>query len=330
MHEPRLFSATATLLLVTVLAAPAALAAGGGTVTNQPPVLQSFSGDVNTAQNTAPVTERFTLVAKDPNGEGDFAGAKIMSTYAAFGTGSGYAEWLFAQGSAGCPTSTPPAGWSCTDSTPQDGILSFLYTYTWPSGIPVGTYTQTGTAQDEAGYVPGMTETTTFSTPAVVFSSNVYKWDGTLDTVNWGAWTATPGATNVASSNFLKAENQGTNPGTISIKYTCADFSGPSSGKIPIASATTGTAGPGCTATNAANANNVKYCWYQSSLSQVPDTGDAGHTYSNFATCQSPVNAAATVSINVPANTRVWVDYIILQMPGVLPDGTYSASYSAT
>ncbi|MHB8632573.1 MAG: hypothetical protein ACYDBQ_01210 [Thermoplasmatota archaeon] len=316
-------------LLVLITAAPAVMAAGGGTVSNVPPTIQSFTGDVTTAQNTAPVTEHYTVVAKDPNGEGDFAGAKITSTYASFGTGASVAEWTFAQGSSGCPTSAPPSGWGCTDSTPNDGVLSFQYTYTWPSGIPTGTYTQTGTAEDGSGYVTGLTKTTTFSTPGVVFNPNVYKWNGTLDTLNWGAWTATPGASNVASNNFLKAENQGTNPATISIKYTCADFSGPGGGKIPIASATTGTAGPGCTATNAANPNNVKYCWYQSSLTQVPETGDAGHTYSNFATCQSPVSPSATISINVPPSSRVWVDYIILQMPAILPEGTYSATYSA-
>jgi hypothetical protein len=319
----------AALLVVATSAAPAAMAAAGGNVTNQPPLLQPFTGDVATAQNTAPVTERFTLVAREPNGEGDFNGAKITSTFASFGAGAGVAEWAFAPGSSSCPSS-PPSGWSCTDTTPGDGVLSFQYVYAWPANIPVGTYTQTGTASDEAGYATGLTETTTFTTPPVSFSTNVYKWDGTLDSLNWGAWATIPGAANVASTNFLRAENQGTNPGTISIKYTCADFTGPGTGKIPIASATTGTAGPGCTPTNTANPNNIKYCWYQSSLSEVPETGDSGHTYANFGTCQSPVSTAATVSINIPPKTRVWVDYILLQMPAVLPDGTYSASYSAT
>ena len=320
---------SAALLLAVTIAAPAALAAAGGNVTNQAPLLQSFSGDVATAQNTAPVTERFTLVTRDPNGEGDFNAVKVTSSFASFGTGAGVAEWAFAAGSSTCPAS-PPTGWACTDSVLGDGVLSFQYTYVWPANIPVGTYTQTGTASDEAGYMPGLTETTVFTTPAVTFSVNVYKWDGTLDTANWGAWATIPGAANVPSANFLRAENQGTNPGTISIKYTCADFSGPAGGKIPIASATTGTAGPGCTGTNAANPNNLKYCWYQSALNQVPESGDPGHTYANFATCQSPANTAATVSINVPPKSRVWVDYVILQMPSVLPDGTYSATYSAT
>lgn len=322
-------SVLAPLLVLATIATPSALAAAGGSVTNQAPILQSFAGDTSTAQNTAPVTERFTLVARDANGEGDFNGVKITSTFPSFGTGAGVSEWAFAPGSAGCPAS-PPTGWSCTDSTPADGAISFQYTYTWPPNIPVGTYTQSGAASDEAGYVAALTENTVFTTPGVAVTTNVYKWDGSLDSRNWGAWTSIPGASNVVSANFLKAENQGTNPGTISIKYTCADFTGPGPGKIPIASATTGSSGPGCTSTNAANPNNVKYCWFQSSLSEVPETGDAGHTYANFATCQSPINSAATVSINVPPKSRVWVDYIVLQMPSVLPDGSYTAAYSAT
>lgn len=320
----------AALLILAIVAAPPAMAAAGGTVTNVPPSVQSFTGDLSSSSNTAPVIEHFALIVRDANGEADMDGVRILSTYTAFGSGSGTAEWTFASGTAGCPASAPPTGWTCTDATPQDGVLSFQYTFTWPTGVPVGSYTQTGAAQDAAGYGAGSTETTTFTTPPVVFNTNVYRWDGTQDTVNWGGWTATPGAANVLSGNFLKAENQGSNPATISIKFTCADFSGPSGGRIPIASATSGTPGPSCTATNSGNPNNMKFCWFQSSLNQVPESGDVGHTYSNFASCQSPASPAATVSVNIPPFSRVWVDYVILQMPAVLPGGTYGASYSAT
>ncbi|MHB8634652.1 MAG: hypothetical protein ACYDBQ_11950 [Thermoplasmatota archaeon] len=311
------------------LCGTAAAASGGGTIANVPPSGLSFVPSASTLSNAQATQVTYSYTVKDANGEADFAGIRICSSFPGFGSAAAasdcapgavrQAEWTFPQGTSGCPA--PPPNWSCVDATPSDGVLAFTYAFTWPAQAPTGSYTETPYARDETPYVAGPAVVTQVTTPGVSFNANVYRWNGTLDTNNWGNWASSPSATNVPSLNFLKGENPGTNPGTISIKYTSTEFSGPQAAVVSIST------GNGA---KPSNANNLRYCSFTSTLSQVPESGDASHSYANFATCGTSGPADGAISLNIPAQSRVWVMYWVLAMPATLPDGTYTAAYSAT
>lgn len=275
------------ILLVLALIVPVAADTGGGTVSNVDPVEDSFSGDQGSQDNLNAVTETFSFQVHDNNGEADLAGVKISSDDATFGT----------QECLDVTVGTSCTDWTFTDSTPNDGILTGTFTYEWPAGQTAGTFTQTFSVKDEGSYVTGSTDQTIFTSAAqVTVEAGTYTGAGASDGGNWGGWTANPGATNVASTNFLKATNSGTAAGQVTVSFSATDFTGPSSIAID---------------------GNLKFC---TGTGATPDAG---------MTCD-PVDADGSDQFSVPASGTLWIGYEIAAMPSVLPDGSYTATYTFT
>lgn len=282
-------------LLCLLPLAPLSSGAGGGTVSNVAPQVQAFTGNQATVNNNNAVQETFSMTVFDSNGEGDIVAVQIASTSSTFGTVS----WS----SIAC--ATPPAGWTCTDSTANDGRLVITYAFTWPVAHATGTYTQTPSVKDATPYVAGPTETTTVTASAVMSftASQVYDAAGAPVAQNWGAWTANPGAANVNSANYLKAVNTGTAAGTVSVNYQETSFARTGGGTIAID-------------------GNIKFC-----TAQTSDTSPQAPQALTFS-CDSTASADGSRSISVPSHATMWVTYQLASLPAILPSGTYSASYS--
>ena len=291
---PRILLAS---LLLLALAAPASWAGtGGGSVSNAAPTVQSFSGNKASIDNNAASAEVFTMTVFDANGEADLQSVKIASTNSAFGTQTWTAPMACA---------SPPAGWTCTDSTPNDGVLVVTFTYTWPAATATGTYTQTPSVKDEGSYVAGATETTTITASAVLsFTANqVYDATGAAVAQNWGNWVVSPGASNVNAINYLKAVNTGTASGAVSVNFQETAFAGPGSGSIAID-------------------GNVKFC-----TASTTDTSPQPPNALTFS-CDATASVDGSRSFTIASHATLWIGYQLANLPAVLPDGAYSASYS--
>lgn len=286
---------TTGLVIAAFLAAmalsPLALAqSGGGTVTNKAPTVTSgLTGSVSSTNNLNSVSESFTFSVTDENGEGDLAAVKIVSTDATFGTKECLAPF------------TSCVGWTKTDSTVGDGILSFSFSYTWPAGQAPGTYTQTVSVRDEGSYVVGATtDSTTFSNAAsITKGSGTFASDGTADGAAWGGWSASPGATLVKSVNYLKASNTGTASGSVTVSYSDTAF----------ASATTGGSVP--------IDGNIKFLHGKGS-------SPASSTFTATAT-----DADGSFTFSIAPGETLWIAYELQSLPAVLADSSdYAAAYT--
>lgn len=280
----------AALVAAMALSPLAAAQSGGGTVTNKAPAVTSgLTGSVSSTNNLQAVSESFTFSVRDENGEGDLAAVRIVSTDSTFGTKECLAPF------------TSCSGWTKTDSTSGDGILSFSFSYTWPAGQAPGTYTQTVSVRDEGSYVAGSTtDSTAFSNAANVASgAGTYDVTGAADGAAWGGWSASPGATLVQSVNYLRATNDGTAGGTVTVSYSDVSFT---------SSTTGGSIGID---------GNIKF---------LHGTGASPSAATFTATA---VDADGSYTFSVPAGATLWIAYELQALPAVLADASdYAASYT--
>lgn len=277
-------------LLIVLLIAPLAYAqTSGGGINNIAPTGTSFTGNVGTADNLSPTVETFSFTVSDDNGEADIAGVRITSTDATFGT----------QECTDIQATTTCLGWSFSGFN-GDAALSGTYQYTWPAGNGPGTFTQTLGVKDEGTYQDyGTTDQTQITSQAdITIAPGTYDDNGISTGNNWGQWAANPGASNVESVNWLKATNDGTATGQVTVSFTPTTFSG-----------TTGSIGID---------GNIKF---RSGTGATPSTASptAGST-----------DADGTESFTIAAGETLWIGYSIDSIPIPTPDEQYTASYTLT
>lgn len=281
----------AAAILFAVAATTTVVAqSGGGSVDNVAPSITSgLSGDVASTQNTAPVVETYSFTVHDPNGEADLQGVKIDSSDATFGSRECLAPF------SGCD-----AEWSVSGLGDGDGSINFQYAYTWPQGQAAGTYTQSVSVRDEGAYIVGATtDGTVFANaPSIVASSGTFLADGSVDTSAWGDWSAAPGASLVASQNYIRAENSGTAAGDVTVSFSDVSFDSASTGgSIDI------------------DGNILFRVGVGASPSAATFTDTA-------------IDADGSYTTTLQPGDVVWIAYEVQAFPSVLPDATdYAAAF---
>ncbi len=144
----------------------------------------------------------------------------------------------------------------------------------------------------------GLVDCTGAAGSSVSVSTSAHTNTGASSGSVW-SFNAAPGATNALSSNYLKVTNAGDAAGSILVDLG-PSFTGPNGGTI-------------------STSNNVVFLHAKAT------------TPSNVVSWAS-INggASASATIPVPANCDVWIQYRITALPGILPDGSYSASLAVS
>lgn len=287
----------------------------GGSVGNVAPSISSFAGSASGADNSGSSSEVFTLTLFDGNGEKDFRDDVV--TVALSGAATGTFTHAITNAEAG-PETTEPAAFGAdgfkawTGAVKNDGTLIVKFRYTYPIGSPAGTYTFTPTLTPDGGSaIVG----TGKSTPVEVFSEITVApapvgLDGAPTASNWGLWRAAPGgagAENVEGTNLVKLVNTGQKASSrVVIDFTESAFTSPDpdySG-IPID-------------------NNVQFAVCELATGAA---SPSGCTWTYGATSSSGSVAVEFTGLN----KAIYVRYRIVEMPTVLPTGSYGASYTAS
>ncbi|MES2155607.1 MAG: Calx-beta domain-containing protein [bacterium] len=221
---------------------------------------------------------------------------------------------------------TATAGASCTGTT--DYMIAAS-----PASFSAGTTSQTiaVTVCDDALGESSETISLTLSTPAqaVLGATTVFtytitdndlfvtpaadpvKADGTADTgLAWGAWAADPGATNVASANYVKLSNTGDQPTrAYTVDFTAASLTGQSD----------------ATQTIVLDSNVQFACWQDTTPGATSPT-EAGSSYAFGATSATSSTSGSFSGLG----NIVYCKYQILALPATLGDQEYVASYTVT
>lgn len=282
----------------------------GGQVTNSPPAFQSFTGSLGSADNSGTISETFTGAVLDSNGERDMR-LGILSV-ALTGAATGTFTHTISAAESGAPSepaSFGADGWKVWSSTPNDGVLNFKFRYTFPIGAAPGTDTFTVSITPSGGTaIGGPSDATTVGTfSEIQIPTTPVNADGSPAAVNnWGLWSAAPGATNVESSNFVKLTNTGQKlDASVVLDFTEAVFAGADENfSIPLN-------------------GNVQFAWTELAAGA---TSPSGGTYTYLAVS---ADGSATVTFS-GLNKVIFVKYRLVQLPAVLAEQSYGASYTAT
>lgn len=129
----------------------------------------------------------------------------------------------------------------------------------------------------------------------ITTNPGVFSTQGQPLVANWGGWQADPGASGVASTNYLFIENGASSTGQITLSMA-SQMTGPTT--IPLD-------------------GNIRFC---TGTGSTPDAG---------LSC-GPVDSDGVVQVNVPPQGHVWIGYELVSMPSVLPDGQYTAPFTVT
>lgn len=282
----------------------------GGSVGNAAPAFRTFSGSLANADNSGTSLEIFTGTVFDANGEKDLRQATLRvavtgpATYV-----SNHTVTMPESTALDEPASFGADGWKVWSATANDGVLNFKFRFTFPIGTTPGTYAIRPTVVPAGG---SAVDGTADSTVVAVFSeislsaTPVLPSGAASASNSWGLWTATPGAANVESTNFVKLVNTGQKAtASVVLDFTEAGFTGPDANfTIPIN-------------------GNVQFAWAE----LPPDTtAPSAGTYGWLA---PSADGSVTVTFT-GLNKVIFVKYRIAALPEVLAAQSYGASYTAT
>lgn len=287
----------------------------GGSVSNVAPSIVSFAGSASGADNSGSSSEVFTLTLFDGNGEKDFKDDVV--TVELSGGATGAFTHAITNGEAGSETTEPATfgadgfkAW--TAAAKHDGTLVVKFRYVYPVGSPAGTYTFTPKlAPDGGAAIVGPAKSTVVDVfSEITISPAPVGLDGAATATNWGLWTAAPGgagAENVEGTNLVKLVNTG-QKGTarVVIDFTESAFTSPDPDYpgIPID-------------------NNIQFAVCELATSAASPSGCAW-TY-------GPTSSSGSAAVEFTGlNKAIYVRYRIVDMPTVLPSGSYGASYTAS
>jgi hypothetical protein len=283
---------------------------GGGIVSNTAPVLQAFTGSLTTGDNSGSSIETFSGTLFDANGERDFQSAtvRVALTGAATGTFT-HVVTLTEWGTLVEPSSFGSDGFKIWSGTANDGVLLFKYRYTFTIGTPAGVYTFTPAVTPSGGsLVLGTLDATTIEVFSLItIDAAPVTAAGEASAGAWGGWTASPGATNVEATNYLKLTNTGQKAdATVVIDFTETVFTGSDANfTIPIT-------------------NNLQFSWWEDTSPSVSAPSEG--TFSYLTT-----NADGSVAVTFSGlNNIIYIKYRISALPAVVASQTYGAAFTAT
>ena len=297
-------------LLLAPLFAPVGAAQGGGAVTDSPPSFPVWSANRTVVEVNGGAIAFYAEV-QEPNGEADIALVGLDISGATVGTPT-HTVTAIERNRTAEPASFGADGFKVwTGSSAIDGRLYVRYQWTvGPSTAPgvhafrVGTYSSTGVTTLSAAYV---NVTVTASSTIAVASTPVLA-NGTAATgASWGGWEAAPGERNVSAGNYLKITNLGTltRPRVV-LDFTGAAFTGPDGRtSVPIG-------------------GNVEFAWWEDTTpgSTAPSQG----TYAYL-----PANTEGSVTLGFTGvGNIIYVTYRLSEMPSVLLQQAYTASFTVT
>jgi hypothetical protein len=282
--------------------------ASGGSVVDVPGYFASFSSNATQADTGGASVVTLTGSVQDNNSETDVAWIRgwvngssplsvnhtvtatellAMTEPAAFGA-DGFKVW--------------------TGTSSVDGLLLFRWRFTVASTWAPGVYTLQA-AEGKAGlssWSAALPLTVQKASQVTVAASPV-NWTGVTQAGSWGAWNASPGATFVNATNYLKL----TNVGPLLRPKVVVDFK-----ELSFAGTTDA-------AYTVAIANNVDFAWWEDTTpaSTAPSQG----TYEWTASADGSV----TLQFNGVGDVA-YVTYRVKALPAVLRDQPYAATFTVT
>jgi hypothetical protein len=282
-----------------LVAWPSAAQLGGGEVTNTAPKATSITGS-KVSVNPAPTElEMFSMSGGDGNGESDIAFVEVRFYHVATSTST-------PQRVVVNPAPFVAPGWTVTDTVAGDGDLEWTYEHRWAGTDAAGGWQISFVVTDQAGLSHETVvrdETQLEGGAQVVAHPCTYDADGLPDGCRWGLWVATPGAVDVDSVNYLKAENTGAAAGSVAVSWTGTEFQ----------TASAACAGSVCEVPIDGNFR------FRHGVGAVPSS-------STFTTEVTDPDGTATFT--VPAGAILWIAYRIDFIPVAVASGEYTATYS--
>lgn len=284
---------------------------GGGKVGNAQPIVDSFRVDRRVGDNGGAFRLVFEAQVRDPNAEEDVREFVVAAT--------GAAALLFERKLSPSDlreTSEPPAfgadGWKVWGGTDgRDGVLWTKFEYTFPRLAPAGTYLWVFSASDHSKAV-GSSDVLDVRVDAfslVEVAPQTVLANGQPDAFQgWGNWSATPGQRNVNSGNFLRLANSGdrVDPRLV-IDFNEKAFAGASdpSYSVPID-------------------GNIRFAFYEDTTPSTSIPSEGAYQF-------LPVTPEGSVTIPFTGRGHViYVEYQLVEIPGVLAVQSYTASFTVT
>lgn len=194
--------------------------------------------------------------------------------------------------------------------TPNDGVLSFRYRQAFPAFTPAGVHEFSAFVADKAGFVassPPVAVTLTSFSDITIDPTPVSLDGAPLAGELWGMWSAQPGASDVASTNYLRLVNTG-------------DLAAPRI-VVDLADAFVGTTDPSF---SIPVATNVQFAWFEDLTPATSAPREGAFTF-------APANAEGSVTVSFTGKgSIVYVAYRIVELPDVLPAQDYGISFTVT
>lgn len=281
----------------------------GGVVGNAPPRIAAFSADRTQGANDGTFTVVFTGEAFDGNTEHQLTTLAVGSAGA--GTlGATHVLTPAEKLATAEPEAFGPDGFKAWTGTPNDGVLHFRYRLSFPSFSPAGEYAFVARAVDapaaEGASSPVVVTLQKFS--LITVSPHPVDASGApLPGARWGQWNAVPGASNVASANYLKLVNDGDlDAAVVVVSFSEAAFVGVDDRNfsIPIS-------------------GNVEFAFFEDATPALTSPQEG-----TFAFAPAPAGAV-TVPFTAKGNV-VYVAYRVVKLPDVLPAQAYGTAYTVT
>lgn len=312
--------AAALLLVLVLLAGCTALelragsgelstaALSGGSVLDVPGYFSALSSSASRVENDGAAVVVLSGVIQDNNSESDVAWIK------AYLDGSILVAANHTVTAAERLAATEPAAFGAdgfkvwTGASAVDGALLFRWRVAIASGTPAGTY-----ALRAAEGNPGAPASSArillnvAKAASVAVSAAPVAWTGAAQPGSWGAWDAAPGATSVASANWLKL----TNVGPLARPIVVVDFN-----ELAFVGASDA-------AYTVPIGGNVAFAWWEDTT--PGETSPSQGTYSYVTSADGAVSAQFSAVGNV-----IYVGYRVLALPGVLANQSYEATFTVT
>ena len=284
---------------------------GGGSVLNSAPSVRAFAADRTTGENDGSFAVVFSGTVFDPNTENQIESIRIAST------GAGVLAASHAlTGAERAATAEPAAfgadGWKVwTGDSPHDGLLHWKHRQSFAIFSAPGVYAFRLTVTDQPGEsgVSSPVEVTLQRFNLINVGAAPVDADGNpLTGQNWGQWSAQAGATNVASTNYLKLVNDGDSPDArIVIDFTESAFRGAEDANFTIPLD-----------------GNVQFAWFEDVTPALTAPAEGAFDFG-----ATSANGATTVSFTGKGNV-VYVAYRLAALPEVLPVQPYGATFTVT
>ncbi len=282
---------------------------GGGKVSDVPPTVTAFAGSLTTADNSGTSFEVFTGTLRDANGEGDFKGAVVTVALTGARTGS-FSHTVTSQEANTLvdePADYDANGFKAWTGTKHDGILNIKFRYSYLIGTAPGTYTFTPSVTPSGGTaIAGAVDTTLVEVfSEITISPDPVDGAGNAVQTNWGGWTAEPGSTGVASTNYLKLVNTGQkSDATVVIGFSDSQFRGADANF------------------SIAINGNIAYDWVEVDSGVTPSAA-------TFSTGSTSADGSVAVTFSA-LNKVIFVKYRVIELPEVLARQSYGAAFTAT